>query len=98
MVVSVPKWIKWRVVGETKDTLVAVGLAEVEKPEVDVDALVVSLAAIPASHVKVFPFAIVATNTWPKLLNDHKPGSRETFDAEAASPQLPVPQVSIPQP
>ena len=54
--------------------------------------------AAPAFHVNVLPFAIVAINTSPKLLNDHKPGSSDTSDAGAASPQLPVPHVSIPQP
>ena len=42
---------------------------------------------MPASHVKVLPFAIVATNTSPKLLKDHRPGSRVTSDARTASPQ-----------
>jgi hypothetical protein len=35
-------------------------LLDVEKPDVDVDALVVNLAASPAFHVNVLPFAIVA--------------------------------------
>ena len=59
----------------------------VEKPEVPVDALVVNLAAIPAFHVNVLPFPIVATNTWPKLLNDHKADSRVTCEAWTAEPQ-----------
>ena len=63
------------------------GLFVVAKPDVEVEALVVSLAVIPAFHVKVFPFAIVATNTSPKLLKDHRPGSRVTSDARTASPQ-----------
>ena len=70
----------------------------VAKPDVAVDALLDVAEAAPAFHVKVLPFATVAINTSPKLSNDHKPGSRETLDAEAASPQLPAPQVSIPQP
>ncbi len=52
-----------------------------------VEALTVKGFVAPAFQVKVFPFAIVATNTWPKLLSDHKPGSRDTSAAEAASPQ-----------
>jgi hypothetical protein len=52
-----------------------------------VDARVVSLAALPAFQVNVLPFAIVATRTCPKLLNDHRPGSSDTSDAEVASPQ-----------
>ena len=51
-----------------------------------VEALVVNLAASPAFHVKVLPFAIVATNTSPKLLNDQRPGSRVTVDACTALP------------
>src|SRR6056300_1735234 len=98
IVVSVPRCIKCLVVGETSVTLEAVGLFVVSNPAVVVDALVVSLAASPEFHVNVFPFAIVAINTCPKLLNDQRPGSRDTSDAEAASPQLPLPQVSIPQP
>ena len=50
-------------VGDTKDTLVAVGLFVVSNPDVVVEALVISLAASPEFHVKVLPFAIVATNT-----------------------------------
>ena len=63
-------------VGETKVTLVAVGLLVVSNPDVVVDALVVNLAASPAFHVNVLPLAIVAIKTCPKLLKDHKPGSR----------------------
>jgi len=44
-------------------TLVAVGLADVENPDVLVDALTVKGDAAPAFHVNVLPFAIVATNT-----------------------------------
>ena len=62
------------------------------------DALVVKGDPAPAFHVKVLPFATVAINTSPKLLNDHNPGSSDTLDAEAASPQLPVLHVSIPHP
>ena len=55
-------------VGEIKVSLVAVGLPTpvaiaVGNPVVVVDALVVSLAGISESHVKVLPFAIVATST-----------------------------------
>jgi len=42
---------------------------------------VVKRAAIPASQVNVFPFAIVATRTEPQLFNDHNPGSKITADA-----------------
>jgi hypothetical protein len=70
----------------------------VSNPDVVVDALVVNLDASPEFHVNVFPFAIVATNTSPKLLNDHKPGSSDTSVADEASPQPPAPQVSVPQP
>ena len=41
----------------------AVGLLEVEKLEVLVDALLDVALVAPAFHVKVFPFATVATNT-----------------------------------
>jgi hypothetical protein len=88
MVVSVPRWIKCLVVGDTNVTLVAVGLLVVAKPDVDVDALVVSLAAIDASHVNVLPFAIVAINTCPKLSSDHSPGSSVTVAALTALPKL----------
>ena len=50
-------------VGDINVTLVAVGLFVVAKPEVDVEALTLNLAASPAFHVNVLPFAIVATNT-----------------------------------
>ena len=51
MVVSVPRWIKWRVVGDIKVNLDAVGLPlvpliAVTKFVVNVEALVVNLAAI----------------------------------------------------
>ena len=69
-----------------KLTLVAVGLFVVANPDVEVEALVVSLAVIPAFQVKVLPFAIVATNTSPKLLKDQSPGSSVTVDASTASP------------
>ena len=62
-------------VGDTSVTLVAVGLFVVANPDVDVDALTVNGSVAPAFHVNVLPFAIVATNTSPKLLNDHNPGS-----------------------
>ena len=91
IVTSVPKWIKWRVVGDIKVSLDAVGLPTpvaiaVGNPEVVVDALVVSLAVIPEFHVKVLPLATVATNTWPKLFKDQRPGSRVTVDASTALP------------
>ena len=63
-----------------------------------VDALLLSGLAAPPFHVKVFPFATVAINTSPKLSKDHRPGSRDTSDAAAASPQLPLPQLATPQP
>ena len=37
-------------------------------------------------------------NTSPKLSNDHSPGSRDTSEAVAASPQLPSLQPATPQP
>ena len=98
IVVSVPKCNKCLVVGEIKVALVAVGFDAVENPDVVVDALVVNADPAPAFHVKVLPFNIVATNTCPKLSNDHKPGSSVTSVAAAASPQLPAPQPAIPQP
>ena len=52
-----------------------------------VDALTVKGDAAPAFHVNVLPFAIVATNTWPKLLNDHKPGSNIIWEACTALPK-----------
>ena len=58
----------------------------VSNPEVNIEALVVSLAVTPAFQVNVLPFAIVATNTSPKLLNDQSPGSRVTVDACTALP------------
>jgi hypothetical protein len=63
-----------------------------------VDALFDVADAAPAFHVKVLPFAIVAINTSPKLSKDQRPGSSDTSEADAASPQLPSPQPSIPQP
>ena len=63
IVTSVPKWIKWRVVGDISVTLVAVGLFVVSKPDVFVAALLPVGLAAPAFQVKVLPFAIVATNT-----------------------------------
>jgi hypothetical protein len=42
---------------------VAVGLAEVEKPEVDCEARIVLGFVAPAFHVNVLPLNIVATNT-----------------------------------
>ena len=50
------------------------------------EALVVKLAAIEESQVKVLPLAIVATNTSPKLLNDQSPGSKVTV-AASRNPQ-----------
>ena len=70
----------------------------VANPDVDVAALIVKAFVAPAFHVNVLPFAIVATNTWPKLLNDHSPGSSVISSADDASPQFPAPQVSVPQP
>ena len=74
IVTSVPKCIKWRVVGEISVTLVAVGLFVVSNPDVDVEALLPVGLAAPAFQVNVLPFAIVATRTSPKLLNDQSPG------------------------
>ena len=51
-----------------------------------VEALTLNLAASPAFHVKVFPLAIVATSTCPKLLNAQRPGSRVIVPASTASP------------
>jgi hypothetical protein len=45
-------------------------------------------------EVLVAPFAIVATNTSPKLLNDHRPGSSVTVDASTAFPH-PVKSVAF---
>ena len=73
-------------------------MLDVEKPDVDVEALTVKGFVAPAFHVNVLPFAIVAINTSPKLLNDHSPGSSVTSFADDASPQFPAPQVSVPQP
>ena len=59
IVVSVPKCIKCLVVGDISVALEAVGLLEVEKLEVLVDALfAVGVVALPF-QVKVLPFAIV---------------------------------------
>ena len=63
IVVSVPKCIKCLVVGDISVALEAVGLLEVEKLDVLVDALFAVGVVAPPSHVKVLPFAIVATNT-----------------------------------
>ena len=68
----------------------------VANPDVDVAALTVKGSVAPAFHVNVLPFAIVATNTSPKLLNDHSPGSSVTSSADDASPHLPAPQISCP--
>ena len=70
----------------------------VAKPDVVVEALVSNGVDAPAFHVNVLPFAIVAINTSPKLLNDQRPGSSVTSSADDASPQFPAPQVSVPQP
>ena len=83
---------------DLKSNLDAVGLLVVEKPVVPVEALVVNLAASPAFHVNVLPFAIVAINTSPKLSKDHNPGSRTTSSADEAVPQVLDPHVSVPQP
>ena len=66
----------------------------VSNPDVDVDALVPVGLAAPAFQVKVLPFAIVATNTSPKLLKDQRPGSRVTVDACTALPK-PVKSVAF---
>ena len=63
IVVSVPKCIKCLVVGDINVALDAVGLLEVEKLDVLVDALLDVAFVAPAFHVKVLPFATVATNT-----------------------------------
>ncbi len=63
-----------------------------------VDALTVNGFVAPAFHVNVLPFAIVAINTSPKLLNDQRPGSSVTSSADEASPHPPAPHVSVPQP
>ena len=68
-------------VGDIKLTLVAVGLLEVEKPDVLVEALFDVASEAPPFHVKVLPFAIVATKTSPKLSIDQSPGSKETKEA-----------------
>ena len=62
-------------------------LIAVEKLVVVFDARVVKLVAIEESQVKVSPLAIVATKTWPKLLNDHSPGSSVIVDADTALPK-----------
>ena len=98
IVVSVAKWIKCLVVGDIKVNLLAVGLLFVSNPLVVVEALLSKGDAAPPFQVKVLPFATVAIKTCPKLSNDHRPGSSETSDAVAASPQLPSPQPAIPQP
>ena len=84
--------------GDIKVNLVDVGFALVAKFVVVVEALLAKADAAPAFHVNVFPFAIVAINTSPKLSSDQRPGSRVTLDADAASPQFPVLQDSNPQP
>ena len=75
IVVSVPKCIRCLVVGDIIDNLDAVGLLLVKKLVVDFDALTVVGVVAPAFQVNVSPFAIVATNTSPKLVNDQSPGS-----------------------
>ena len=82
----VPKWIKCLVVGDIKVSLDAVGLLIVLKDVVSWEALVDNRAAIPEFQVNVFPLAIVATSTWPKLLSDHKPGSSLIVEAATGSP------------
>ena len=72
--------------GEIKVVLVAVGLFVVANPDVLVEARVDNLAAIEESQVNVLPFAIVATNTSPKLLSDQSPGSSVIVPASTASP------------
>jgi hypothetical protein len=68
-------------------SLDAVGLLLVENPLVDFDALVDVGLVAPAFHVNVSPFAIVATNTSPKLLSDQRPGSSVAWSAGIAIPQ-----------
>ncbi len=98
IVVSVARCIKCLVVGDTSVILLAVGLLLVSKLVVVVDARLFNADAAPPFHVNVLPFAMVAINTSPKLSNDHSPGSRDTSEAVAASPQLPSPQPATPQP
>ena len=73
-------------VGDIKVILVAVGLFVVANPDVFVAALVVNGVVAPAFHVKVFPLAIVATKTSPKLLKDQRPGSSVIVSASTALP------------
>ena len=70
------------------------GLLLVANPDVVVEALVVSLAAIPAFQVNVLPFNTVAISTSPKLLKDQSPGSNVTVDASTALPN-PVKSVAF---
>ena len=70
----------------------------VSKFVVVVDALIVLALAAPAFQVNVFPPAIVATNTCPKLSRLHFPGSRITSLVVLSVPQVDVLQVSVPQP
>ena len=46
-------------------------------------------------HVKVLPFAIVATDTSPKLLKDQSPGSSVIVPASTASPHPPHSVASV---
>ena len=58
----------------------------VEKLVVLFEALTLNLLAADGFHVNVSPFAIVATNTSPKLSSDHKPGSSVVWFAGKAVP------------
>ena len=86
MVVSVPRCIKCLVVGDMIDNLDAVGLLPVTKSVVVFDALTVVGLVAHAFHVNVSPFAIVATNTSPKFVNDQRPGSSVVWFAGMATP------------
>ena len=87
IVVSVPKCIKCLVVGDMSVIRDAVGLLLVEKLVVLFEALTLNLLAADGFHVNVSPFAIVATNTSPKLSSYHKPGSSVVWFAGKAVPQ-----------
>ena len=67
------------------------GLAEVEKPEVEVEALTVLGLVAPASHVNVLPLKIVATRTSPKLSKDQLPGSKVTLLVPLSVPHVESP-------
>ena len=91
IVVSVPKWNKCLSLSETNVNLLAVGLAEVEKPAVDKEALTVLGLDAPAFHVNVLPLKIVATNTSPKLSKDQLPGSNITLLVPRSVPHVELP-------